>query len=541
MNQSQCKTVTVYGGMRMNSKLIGELLVDCQCITREQLSQALRYQEQKGGRLGSLLLEMGYVSIDDLLKILEKTYEVPTVNLQKLCIDPAVLSLVPLELMTKYKILPIADGVKSIFIAMVNPHDLALVEEIQFKLGKTVQPVAVPFSQMENALACLRSHNGDLSKPFNGSELACPITKADAASDQPLMGLFARLVEGNASDLLLSPGVPPCLKMNNEIVRLGGEPLTAGQLEVYAQELMNAEQFLEFQARGDIDFGKTFAELGRFRINIYKQRGSVSMAVRCVLDEIPEFARLGLPDWIREYALRSQGLILITGPTGHGKSTTLTSLVDIINSSRRCNIISVEDPIEHLHRHKLSNVNQREVGKDTDSFQEGLKRVFRQAPDVIVVGEMRDPESFAMALQAAETGHLVISTMHANSSTSAIERIIDIFPPGQQQQTRVQLADSFLLIMNQRLVARRDGKGRVLAYEKLLNTPRVRKMIREGKTHQIRSQFLQGQDEFQIMDMSLARLVSDGMITSEEAMKFCENPNLFKETLMQYGTSNRRQ
>jgi twitching motility protein PilT len=525
------------GTTETNSRLTGELLVECQCITREQLDQALRYQQQKGGRLGSLLAEMGFISIDDLLKVLEKTYGVPTVDLQKLCIDPAALAMLPLELMAKNKILPLSNGVKSIFIAMVNPLDISLVSELEFKLGKTVQPVAVPYAQMEKALAYIRSHNDYLTKTLIGREVLSQVTHLESAIEHSLMDLFVRLVKENASDLLLSPGVPPCLKMNNEVVRLEGEPLTAGQLEAYARELMSSEQFAEFNTHGDIDFGKIFPELGRFRINIFKQRGSCSIAVRCVLDEIPQFSQLGLPDWVKDYALRPQGLILITGPTGHGKSTTLASLIDVINSTRRCNIISIEDPIEHLHRHKFSNVNQRELGKDTTSFPEGLRRVFRQAPDVIVVGEMRDPESFAMALQAAETGHLVLTTMHATSSTSAIERIIDIFPPGQQQQTRVQLADSFLLILNQRLVMRRDGKGRTLASESLINTGRVRNLIREGKTHHIRSQLLQGQEEFQAMETSLARLACDGVITAEEAMKFSENPKVIKETLLRMGVS----
>jgi len=223
---------------------------------------------------------------------------------------------------------------------------------------------------------------------------------------------------------------------------------------------------------------------------------------------------------------------MITGPTGHGKSSTLACLVDIINSRRQCNIITIEDPIEFHHKHKLSNVNQREVGRDTESFHQGLRRVFRQSPDVIVIGEMRDPESFAIALQAAETGHLVISTMHASFSTSAIERIIDIFPPAQQQQIRVQLAESFLLVLNQRLISHHDGHGRALAYESLMSSSRIKKLIREGKTHHIRVQLSRSPDEFQPMDLSLVQLVKNGKISEDEGLKYCENPALFRESLL---------
>jgi twitching motility protein PilT len=307
--------------------------------------------------------------------------------------------------------------------------------------------------------------------------------------------------------------------------------MTPAEVERYAQLLMTDDQREEFNHCHDIDFGITVPDFGRLRINIFRQRNSCSIAVRSVLDEIPTLESLGLPPWIEEYALKQQGLIMITGPTGHGKSTTLACLVDIINSKRHCNIISIEDPIEFLHRHKQSNVNQREVGRDTESFQQGLRRIFRQAPDVIVIGEMRDPESFAIALQAAETGHLVLTTMHANFSTSAVERIVDIFPTTQQQQIRVQLAESFLLILNQRLIPRRDGRGRILAYERLTSSTRIKNLIREGKTHHIRSQLNQSSDDFQSIDIQVARFAVDGLITAEEGAKFCDNIAYFRESL----------
>ena len=207
----------------------------------------------------------------------------------------------------------------------------------------------------------------------------------------------------------------------------------------------------------------TYPEIGRLRVNLYRQRNSISITLRHITDILPSLEELNLPEWIKEYVLMPQGLIIISGPAGHGKTTTLAAIVDIINTNRKCNIITLEDPIEYLHKHNKSNVNQREIGIDTESFYEGLKHIFRQDPDVIVVGELRDPESFAIALQAADTGHLVLTTVHSNITTSTIERVINIFPSDQQNIIRTRLADNLLFVLAQRLVPMEKGDSRVLA------------------------------------------------------------------------------
>jgi twitching motility protein PilT len=336
-------------------------------------------------------------------------------------------------------------------------------------------------------------------------------------------------VEENASDLILSAGAPPCIKKNTELLRLPGPQLKPQQLNAFALELMSENHREEFKKFKELDFACSFFDIGRFRINIYRQRNSISITARHIIEIIPSLQELRLPLWLEDFALKAQGLIMITGPAGQGKTTTLAALVDIINTKRKCNIITIEDPIEYLHKHKLSNVNQREVGIDTSSFHEGLKHIFRQAPDVIVIGEMRDPESFSIALQAADTGHLILSTLHANNATSAIDRIIDVCPPAQQQQVRVQLAENFLLILNQRLVPLKDGKGKILAYEKLVSTYRVKNMIREGKTHHIRSMLQQSTDDFVSIDHSLANLCIEGKITQETGLKYCDNTTYFND------------
>jgi len=343
--------------------------------------------------------------------------------------------------------------------------------------------------------------------------------------------LLRQMMETQATDLQLTAGVPPSLKMSSELRRVNMPPLTPENMKDYARTLMNPDQQTRFEQFNDLDFAFTDKEYGRFRVNIYKQRNSVSITIRRIPETIPTLHELGLPEEFENYALKTQGLILITGPAGHGKSTTLAALVNIINAKRRCNIVTLEDPIEYLYKHKNSNVNQREIGIDTASFHDGLKHIFRQDPDVIVIGEMRDPESFRIALQAAETGHLVLSTLHSRNATSTVERVIDIFPAEQQPQIRMQLADSLLLTLSQRLVMKKDRSGLVLAYEKLLNSFKIKNFIRDGKTHQIRSQMQLPGEEYASIDVSLARLANEGMISVEEGLKHADNLAFYQEAV----------
>ena len=514
---------------------IGEMLVQQGRIDANQLKEAMKIQAQFGGRIGSILVDMGLIEVETLLEALGRQLNVPTANLYACTIDAAVLGMLPFSKIKEYQVLPFSSGDRSITLAMVDPGNFTAIKDLEFILGTTIQPVVVPFFQMAAAIKSIEDRGLRLDEPLRGEDLRVLKKEGMAVDLLDIRHLFQKLVDENASDLLLAAGVPPSLKKDNEVKRLSPLSMTPQQVRAYAAELMSVEQREEFERHKEIDFAYTFRDMGRFRINIYKQRNSVSVAVRHIVEIIPGFGELGLPAWMEDFALKSQGLILVTGPVGHGKTTTLAALVDIINTKRKCNIITIEDPVEYLHKHKASNVNQREVGIDTDSFHEGLRHIFRQAPDVIVIGEMRDPESFAIALQAADTGHLVMSTLHSNTATSTVDRIIDIFPPHQQPQIRVQFAENFVLVFNQRLVPLKDGAGRILAYEKLANTYRVRNLIREGKTHQIRSQMQQATDDFFSIDQSLARLCNEGKVAPETAMKFCENPSYFQEILGRKG------
>lgn len=504
---------------------LGELLVEYGVITTNMLTNALRRQTQVGGQIGSILLEMGYISTDTLLDFLSRHLGVPAANLFKVNIPPHVLKILPLDKIREYKALPLeVDG--KYLIAMVNPRDHVAVRDIEFLLGGRIEPVVVPSSQME---AAIRSLEEGGRKEIRGCDIeqSCACMTVEAASD--IKVLLKAMAESKATDLQLTAGVPPSLKITTSLRRLNLPALDPEQMKNYAGTLMSCDQQAKFDAANDLDFAFTDADYGRFRINIYRQRNSVSITIRRIPDYIPGLLELGLPNDLEGFALKSQGLILITGPAGHGKTTTLASMVDIINTKRKCNIITLEDPIEYLHKHKNSNVNQREIGIDTASFNEGLRHIFRQDPDVIVIGEMRDPDSFNIALQAAETGHLVMSTLHARSATSTIERVIDIFPPHQQPQVRMQLADSLLMVLSQRLVMKKDGDAPVLACEKLINSYKIKNFIREGKTHQIRSQMQLPGEEFSSIDASLARLCTEGAITEEEGAKHADNIPYYHE------------
>jgi twitching motility protein PilT len=300
--------------------------------------------------------------------------------------------------------------------------------------------------------------------------------------------------------------------------------------------ILTQEQREKLERNLEFDFSYSLPGKGRFRTNIYFQRGSLSAAFRLIPVRIPTLQDLNLPFVLEEFTRKPRGLVLVTGPTGAGKSTTLAALINIINETRMVHIITIEDPIEYLHPHKKSIVNQREVGADTKTFATALKYILRQDPDVILIGEMRDLETISAALTAAETGHLVFATLHTQDAPQTIDRIIDVFPPYQQQQVRIQLAGTLQGVISQQLLVRRDGQGRVPAVEVLVPTAGVRNMIREGKTHQIYTAMQTGQKYgMQTMDMALAELVRRGKIGFEGALERAVDPQVLKQILGKVG------
>src|SRR5215510_420575 len=335
-----------------------------------------------------------------------------------------------------------------------------------------------------------------------------------------LRALLEEMIEKDASDLHLVAGECPKVRVDGDIVNSSStEVLTPKDTLSLAYSVLTENQKKRFETENELDFSFGIQNLARFRGNVFKQRGCVSVVIRQIPFNVKTFEELGLPTVVASLADRPRGLVLVTGPTGSGKSTTLAAMIDKINKELKGHIITVEDPIEFIHRHQQCLVNQREVGTDTNSFQAALKYALRQDPDVVLVGEMRDLETIQAALTIAETGHLAFATLHTNSAAESINRIIDVFPPHQQSQVRAQLALVLEAVFNQLLLPRKDGRGRMLAMEILVATPAIRNMIREEKVHQIYSAMQAGQKfAMQTMNQALANLYLRGQITRQEAI-----------------------
>jgi|KBSSwiStaDraftv2_1062776.scaffolds.fasta_scaffold04942_10 twitching motility protein PilT len=330
--------------------------------------------------------------------------------------------------------------------------------------------------------------------------------------------LLNELWNAKGTDLLLTAGMPPQIRVHGELFPVAGaQSLTPVDTESLLAEVLAPEQADAWKREYEFDFSFSWRENARIRGNAFTQRGATAVALRMIPREIPSMDTLGLPPAVHTFAKQHQGLILVTGPTGSGKSTTIASMINQINTDRACHIITVEDPIEYIHDHKRSAVNQREVGTDTASFKDALRAVLREDPDVLLVGEMRDLESIQFALTVAETGHLVFATLHTNDSAQSLSRMIDVFPGDQQEQVRVQLASALTGVVYQRLIPRAKG-GLVAAYEVLVATSAVRNLIKEGKTHQLRNQLMTGsRDGMVTLEQSLSTLVQSNTVTLDDA------------------------
>lgn len=374
----------------------------------------------------------------------------------------------------------------------------------------------------------------------------------EAGFDWPVGKMDIRVIlrkgrELGASDVHLTVGRPPVFRLHGFLVpadspELAGKSFTEKEyLQILcgqktadlARQIMTPERYEFFKKNKEIDFSCEFGELGRFRVNAFIQRGQVALAIRLIQTYIPALSELGLPPVVERLVKCPRGMVLVTGPTGSGKSTTLAAMVEVINRDRACHILTLEDPIEFVYSHKRSIVNQREIGTDSMTFAGALRAALREDPDVILVGEMRDPETISIALTAAETGHLILATLHTSSAAQTVDRIIDVFPPHQQPQIRVQLSNSLQGVITQQLIPRLDKAGRVMACEVMVATPAIRNLIREGKSYQILSQIQTGSKFGMVsLDASLANLVQKGIISKNEARERAFDPESLERLLL---------
>jgi len=338
--------------------------------------------------------------------------------------------------------------------------------------------------------------------------------------------------EKRSSDLFLKADAPPALRVDGKVNSLELPPLSSDEVRQMAYSIMSSEQIGRFERRHELDLAFTLADIARFRANVYQQRGTVGMVLRVIPLRIYTFEELGLPMVIRDLAMCRQGLVLVTGPTGSGKSTTLAAMVDVINNSRDCNVVTIEDPIEFVHEDQLAVISQREVGIDTDSFTDALKYVVRQSPDIILIGEMRDVETMNVALAAAETGHLVLSTVHTTSAAETLERIINMFPPHDKPQVCLRLAISLRGIVCQKLLPRMNAPGRIAAVEIMVANPTISKLIEEGRTGQLHAAMSEGGYwGMQTMNQCLTNYVREGLVTEEEALEASSNVSELRQML----------
>ena len=344
--------------------------------------------------------------------------------------------------------------------------------------------------------------------------------------------IISTAIKNGASDIHLTPGTPPVIRCSGELLRIGDEKLMPDDTLALAKEIFAINDYSEkFEKKGEIDFSFAIAKMGRFRVNIFKQRGSIAIAIRTIPMEIPDINYLEIPESVVKLTGKTRGLVLVTGPTGAGKSTTLAALINKINAERNCHIITLEDPIEYLHKHKIGIVNQREIGIDSESFANALRAALREDPDVIMIGEMRDQETISTALTAAETGHLVFGTLHTMGAAKTIDRIVDSFTDYQQQQVRVQLASVLQSVITQQLIP--VGEKMVPAFEVMMVTHGISNLIREGKTHQIDNLIQTGNRYgMQTMDGTLLGLFKKGRITREDVLTYCFDPEIMEKMLI---------
>jgi twitching motility protein PilT len=459
------------------------------------------------------------------------------VELSSCPVDLATVALLPEKMARELSVVALWLSGERIVIALADPGDEDLLNAVRVQTGLEPEPMTASEREIEQAITrfyALLSEGSEAAAPSPKKADAKPPVKGGALEEifhiDDLLGL---LMEKKGSDLHICSGSPPALRVHGELLTLEHfEMLTPSRCQQLIYAILTDEDISEFERQHELDFAYSIPGLSRFRVNLHMQRGSVGAVFRSVPMLPPDLDTLGMPPILKTLCNKPRGLVLVTGPTGSGKSTTLAAMVKEINVNRRCHIVTVEDPIEFLHNNRMSLVIQREVGTDTLSFNNALKYVLRQDPDVILIGEMRDLETISSAVTAAETGHLVFATLHTTSAAQSVDRIIDVFPPHQQNQIRLQLASVLEGIICQTLLPKIDEKGRACAQEILIATSAVRNLIREGKSHQLQSVLQSSaQHGMQTLDGALKNLVLKGEVAAEVASSMASSPEDFLSLL----------
>jgi twitching motility protein PilT len=533
---------------------LAQALIETGQIAEVDANAVLAESGATGVSLGSLVAAKGMVSPQVVTATLGQLAQLPTVDLYTNRPSPEAVAAIPPAVASDYGAIGYAFHDGALHVAFGEPPsqeelaalaslcgckvsavlgDPAAIERVQALAQATPQPVVdsapmppgVPDASI-NPMGTNGSSNG-------GAPYATPAP--GAANDLPLHidDLLRYAVSVGASDLHLTTQMPGCIRLHGAIRPIEGCPVLDHEtIRDMIFGILPASQRERFEDEKELDTSHSIPGVGRFRVNVFMQRGTVAAALRAIPHEIPVFDSLGIPEAIRAFSEMRRGLVLVTGPTGSGKSTTLASLVDIINRTKPLHIITIEDPIEFLHNHKRAIVNQREVGEDTNSFSEALRRVLREDPDVILVGEMRDLETISMALTAAETGHLVFGTLHTQDAPQTIDRVVDVFPTNQQEQVRTMLSAALEGVVTQQLILNAEGTGRLAACEVMMCTPAIRNLIRSSKTHQIYSLMQTGASHgMQTMDQGLAKLVKEGRVTEAVAFDRCRNEDDLRQHL----------
>jgi twitching motility protein PilT len=526
--------------MAQVQRQLGDVLLERGLVTPEQLNFATQEEQKTGQSAWKILIERGIVTERDLVRARAAQIGMEFVDVRTESPSPEALALIDRDLAQRQALLPLAVDDNTVRLAMAEPTNHLAIDEVASVTGKQVVPLAAyrPDVLESIPLAYDRAANpGPPSSPeettvtFGPEDL--PMVEAPAAPEAPiesvedtekepnLADFLLEVIATDASDLHLTGGLPPMIRVHGELRPIKGfRRLLPKDLQELIYSMLTQKQREQFEENLELDISYQLPGKARFRVNVFQQRDALGSVMRRIPFEIKTLDELGLPPSVKEFANLRRGLVLVTGITGSGKSTTLAGLIDIVNTERAEHIMTVEDPIEFLHRHKKAVVNQREIGSDTHGFASALKHVLRQDPDVILVGEMRDLETISAALTAAETGHLVFGTLHTQDAPQSVDRVIDVFPPHQQTQIRVQLAGTLAGVVSQQLLPTADKKGRVVAAEVLVATPAVRNLIREGKTHQIyTSMQAGGKHGMQVMDQALAELVRKGQVTYEMGLE----------------------